>query len=130
MFDETERKVNHCAQGFECPFDGQRAGKLAEDRMMRRWLLNYALMSFGTVAVMMGVIWAVGGFTDMGLSRDGVIALTIACAMTVFLSFGLMALVFYSGRSGHDETVRDGHDLWEDHRKAKHRHPEAEGDWR
>jgi hypothetical protein len=96
---------------------------------MRRWLLNYALMSFGTVALMMGVIWAVGGFADMGLSRDGMIALIIACVMTVFLSFGLMALTFYSGRSGHDDTVRDGHDLWDDRHKAA-RKPRPEGDWR
>jgi hypothetical protein len=99
---------------------------------MRRWLVNFAAMSFGTVALILGVIWLVGGFEDMGLSRDGKIALIIAVAMTVLMSFGLMALVFYSDRSGHDDTVRDGHDLWEDHSRGKPaRRPRREaGDWK
>ena len=75
---------------------------------MRRWLILYSALAAGTVAVLLLVIWAVGGFADMGLSRDGQIALILAVVFTVLLSFGLMGLVFYSGRSGHDETVMDG----------------------
>jgi hypothetical protein len=83
---------------------------LAEDRAMRRWLIGYSAMSVGTVAVLLLVIWAVGGFTDMGISRDGMVALILAVSITVLLSLGLMGLVFYSGRSGHDETIMDGED--------------------
>jgi len=84
---------------------------------MRRWLAWYVAMAFGTVAVLLLVIWAVGGFDDLGLSQDGTIALILGVSVTVFLSFGLMGLVFYSGRSGHDETVMDSEKPFENDRK-------------
>jgi hypothetical protein len=76
---------------------------------MRRWLIIYAALAVGTVVALLLVIWAVGGFSDMGLSGDGQVALILGVGFTVFLSFGLMGLAFYSDRSGHDETVMDGH---------------------
>ena len=88
---------------------------------MRRWLLNYTLMSLGTVVLLIGVVWLVGGFEDMGLSRDGLIALIIAVVVTVVFSLGLMGLVFYSGRSGHDETIMDGQEYWENRDPGRHK---------
>lgn len=81
---------------------------------MRRWLVIYSALAAGTVAVLLLVIWAVGGFADMGLSQDGQIALILAVVFTVLLSFGLMGLVFYSGRSGHDETIMDAEQASQD----------------
>ena len=75
---------------------------------MRRWLIMYTALALGTVAALMLVIWAVGGFDDMGLSGNGQTALILAVVFTVLLSFGLMGLVFYSDRSGHDDTIMEG----------------------
>lgn len=90
---------------------------------MRRWLAWYSAAAVGTVAALLLVIWAVGGFEDMGLTEDGMIALILAVSFTVLLSFGLMGLVFYSGRSGHDDTVMDGDKSPEgkQHRPRRHR---------
>lgn len=86
---------------------------------MRRWLIVYAALAVVTVAIMLLVIWAVGGFEDMGLSQNGQIALILAVVFTVLLSFGLMGLVFYSGRSGHDDTIMEGESDGKDRRDNK-----------
>lgn len=75
---------------------------------MRKWILGYLALALGMVAALMLVIWAVGGFDDMGLSPDGTYALILTVTLTVISSLALMGLVFYSARRGHDATVMDG----------------------
>lgn len=75
---------------------------------MRKWVLGYLAMAGGMIAALMLVIWAVGGFDDMGLSADGTYALILTVVLTVVSSLSLMGLVFYSARRGHDATVMDG----------------------
>lgn len=75
---------------------------------MRKWVLGYLAMAGGMIAALMLVIWAVGGFDDMGLSEDGTYALILTVVLTVASSLLLMGLVFYSARRGHDATVMDG----------------------
>jgi hypothetical protein len=47
--------------------------------------------------------WATGGF--VGLSGKGVVALTLGFLLTMGLAIGLMALVFFSDRSGRDDEA-------------------------
>jgi hypothetical protein len=73
--------------------------------------------SIGCAAIVVFVLvtlFLTGVFGDLGLSTQGTIALIIGITLTVLLGVGLMALVFYSGRSQHDDLVR--HDLPPQHR--------------
>jgi hypothetical protein len=48
-------------------------------------------------------IWNAGGDVEMGV--HGWIALTIGTIFSLVIGFGLMALMFFSNRSGHDEAA-------------------------
>ena len=55
------------------------------------------------VAAVLLLAWAVNGFDFSELSTQGVIAIVAGTTFTVLLAVGLMALVFYSNRSGRDD---------------------------
>jgi hypothetical protein len=55
-------------------------------------------------------LWAFNGFHGLGLDLDATIALTLGTIGTAALGVALMALVFYSDRSGRDQDVHDVHD--------------------
>ena len=72
------------------------------------WIWTFILASVGFVVPAVLVLWAIG-FGELGLSGKGVVALTLGFLLTVGLAIGLMALVFFSDRSGRDdETNRAG----------------------
>ncbi len=74
-----------------------------------KWPVVFSAVCTAIVAAVLIGLWLTGVFGHMGLSIHGVIALLIGVTLTVILGVGLMALVFHSGRSRHDELVR--HDL-------------------
>ena len=74
---------------------------------MLRWGLTFVLCCLGAIAAVYLALWAFGDFHDLGLSVNGFIALAIGTVLSVGLGVGLMALVFYSDRSGSDDRARD-----------------------
>lgn len=61
---------------------------------------------FAILAAAAGVAWwAWSELADVPMSEHGYIALAIGVVATLVLGMGLMWLVFYSSRSGHDERV-------------------------
>ena len=48
-------------------------------------------------------MWGLGVFSNLGL--HGTIAAVLATFVTTVIGVALMALTFYSNRSGHDSTV-------------------------
>lgn len=66
----------------------------------------FSIACIAIVAAILAALGLTGLFRDMGMSINGVIALTIGVTLTVIVGVGLMALVFYSGRSRHDDLVR------------------------
>ena len=60
-------------------------------------------MGFVVLAVLF--FWAIGGFDEVGLSGKSVVALTLGFLFTVGLASGLMALLFFSDRSGRDDET-------------------------
>jgi hypothetical protein len=74
-----------------------------------KWAIWFSVLCAGIVFAILGGLWLVGVFGDLGLSTHGIIALLIGVSLTIFLGVGLMALVFHSGRSRHDELIQ--HDL-------------------
>ncbi len=72
---------------------------------MARWLVLFVALCIGAIAVVYLALWALGEFSDSGLGVNGIIALTLGTILTIGLGVGLMALTFYSDRSGQDEDV-------------------------
>ena len=73
------------------------------------WTVRFVAGSLGGAIVLIVLFFAVIGVRQLGLSVNGAIALTLGIVFTVGLGVGLMALVFYSNRSGRDETVGGEH---------------------
>jgi hypothetical protein len=71
-----------------------------------KWIVTYSLASVGAIAAILGLLWAANGFTTGGLSGHGIAAVTLGVTISVLLAVGLMALVFYSNRSGRDEQAQ------------------------
>jgi len=68
-----------------------------------KWIINYSLLCISAVVVVLAAGWASNGFTTGGLSGHGIVAIVLGVTFSVLLAVALMALVFYSNRSGHDE---------------------------
>jgi hypothetical protein len=69
-------------------------------------LLGFALGTVGMLAAMLAVVWAANGFVLPEMHGHQLIALILGSVLATALAIGLMALVFHSDRSGHDETSR------------------------
>jgi hypothetical protein len=74
------------------------------------WVSRFVLLSVGVVVALLVVVWAVNGLSGLGLSIHGMIALSLGIILSVGLGVGLMALVFYSNRSGQDDAASGGDD--------------------
>jgi hypothetical protein len=72
-----------------------------------RWVVNFAVICLATVVVVLAIFWLSGWADALGLSGDGFIALALGTIFTVGLGVALMALVFYSNRTGQDDTAHD-----------------------
>ena len=73
---------------------------------MRTALLVFALVGLLAVAIVAGgYLWWSMAEVDIGI--HGLIALILGTLLSLILGGGLMALVFYSSRHGHDERHRD-----------------------
>jgi len=62
----------------------------------------------GSLAGLLVLAMAFGGYAwwrmaEVAISMHGLIALGLGIVLSLLLGAGLMALVFYSSRSGHDE---------------------------
>lgn len=70
-----------------------------------RWPYWFGGLCAAAVAVIIAALWQFGLFHDMGLSGHGMMAMAIGILLTLGLGIGLMALVFFSARSRHDEAI-------------------------
>ena len=57
------------------------------------------------IAVVLVVAWLAGGFARVGLDGNIVLALMLGIFFSSLLGVGLMALMFYSDRSGQDDQA-------------------------
>ncbi|WP_340117861.1 hypothetical protein [Pelagibius sp. 7325] len=71
----------------------------------RRWLMAYCGTCGFLIAVALLALWAGNGFHGLGISGHGVVAVMLGVVVSVALAIGLMALVFFSDRSGYDDTL-------------------------
>ncbi len=71
-------------------------------------LVVYSSWCAGVIAAVFVMIWALHGFIGPGLPLGALVAMVLGISLTVALAIGLMALLFYSDRSGYDESVYHG----------------------
>ena len=74
---------------------------------MRR-IAGFSAACAGFVAAGVLIVWVMGGFEGGNLSGHGWVAYGLGAVLTSALGIGLMALVFYSDRSGRDESAGGG----------------------
>ena len=74
---------------------------------MRTFLLIASLggLLFLSLVGALFLWWSLG---DVDISLHGMIALTLGCLVSLLLGGGLMFLVFYSSRQGHDDDHHRG----------------------
>ncbi len=71
---------------------------------MRRMIL-YLVGCVAVIAVGLAIFAWAGGFATTGMTTSGIIAMIAGVVLSFALAIGLMALVFYSNRSGRDEQA-------------------------
>jgi len=70
-----------------------------------RWIVGFVAGCSVLVGVALLILWALTGFADLGVSGHGLVALILGIVFTTGLGIALMALSFYSDRSGQREDV-------------------------
>jgi hypothetical protein len=76
---------------------------------LRSWAGRFLLGSTGGAAALLLAVWAVSGFQRLGLDGPATIALTLGIVLSIGLAVALMALMFYSSRTGRDDAVGGEH---------------------
>lgn len=71
---------------------------------MRR-IMWFSVACAGAMALVMAIFSATVGFSSLGLSGHGAIAITLGITFSTALAIALMALIFYSDRHGQDGAV-------------------------
>ena len=69
-----------------------------------QWIIRFSIACIGAIVATAAICWAVVG--SLGVDPGVVGPLILGITFTVALGVGLMALVFYSNRSGQDDGVR------------------------
>ena len=67
-----------------------------------------SLLAVILVATLLAGIYLWWSLGDVDISIHGLIAMTLGCLASLALGGGLMFLVFYSNRRGHDEQQQRG----------------------
>lgn len=71
----------------------------------KRWFLIFGGICAAAIAVVLAILAAFGGLAESDLPGPGIAAMVLGIVVTCGLGIGLMALIFYSARTGQDETV-------------------------
>ena len=68
-----------------------------------RWVIGFILACLAGIAIVVGLAWALGWLSGIGSNVNIAVAAILCIVFTSALGTGLMALIFYSNRSGLDE---------------------------
>jgi len=79
------------------------------------WAVLFGLASLGVISIASLFVWQKMGQVELGL--HGWLALVAGAVGSVLLGGGLMALSFYSARSGYDDAAHDDSHHDNDHHR-------------
>jgi hypothetical protein len=71
----------------------------------KRWFTIFGAVCAAAIAVVLAILGAFGGLAESDLPGPGIAVMVLGIVVTCGLGIGLMALIFYSARTGQDETV-------------------------
>ncbi len=69
------------------------------------WIRFFLGVCAAIVALALLGVWALRGFDTFGMGFHGILALLLGAILSSAVGIGLMALVFFSNRSGHDDEI-------------------------
>jgi hypothetical protein len=72
-------------------------------RALMRWIFIFSAVCVALFTLGYGLMWALGLFSGLGV--HGTIAAVLGVFLTTAIGMALMALIFYSNRSGFDASV-------------------------
>ena len=70
-----------------------------------KWAVRFLPACLLAIGAVLLVVWLSGGFQGTGLNASIALALALGILFSSLLGVGLMALIFYSNRSGQDEEA-------------------------
>jgi hypothetical protein len=70
---------------------------------MRYRILGPVIVCVGLLLVLLGSIWALGGYDELGVTTGW--ALTLGVGATMAVGIGFIAVILYGRRSRRDEAV-------------------------
>jgi hypothetical protein len=70
-----------------------------------KWVVWFILACVGVVAIFLIGVWIAGGLHGLGQNLNIALAAGLGIVLASALGVGLMALIFYSNRSGIDESA-------------------------
>ena len=70
-----------------------------------KWVIWFILACIGLVAIVLLALWAAGQLDALGRNPNIAVAAGLGILFSTALGAGLMALIFYSNRSGVDEST-------------------------
>jgi hypothetical protein len=73
------------------------------------WTTRFVAGSLGGAVALVLLFLGFFGVRQLGLSLNGAIALMLGIVLSIGLAVGLMALIFYSDRSGRDDMAGGEH---------------------
>lgn len=73
--------------------------------------MQKTLLIIGSIIALSGVaywaLYVMGHIEGVQLSGHGIAAMAIGLFFTIVIGFGLMALIFFSNKHGHDDRVHE-----------------------
>ncbi len=76
-----------------------------------RWVVKFVLACNLAVVMVLVIAWAAGGFAYVGVHGGAAIAFAVGVVIACEFLIALMALLFYSDRSGQDEAAYHVHQV-------------------
>lgn len=92
------------------------------------WAVQFAAASVAGIVVIGVAVWLMTGIGALDLDPVAQVAVVIGLTATVALAVGLMGMMFYSQRSGHDDLQDDEiivPDEQRRHEQRRHEHRPA-----
>ena len=81
-----------------------------------KWIIGFILICLGVVVLFLLGAWGLGWLDALGNNPNIAIAAGLGILISSALGAGLMALIFYSNRSGADEAAAQNQRDFEDRR--------------
>jgi hypothetical protein len=71
------------------------------------WVARFPIAATAAIVILLALIWALTGFGWLGLDATATVGAVLGIVFAIALAVALMTLIFYSNRSGMDDSFAD-----------------------